>query len=77
MAGHSCGGHGCGGDHVHHEDGPEMGVEYSLFTKIDKENLTCLNESEDGSGKEVFKPWEERLNFDKVRGNDLLDNLRC
>jgi hypothetical protein len=63
---HSCGGHGCGGDHNHMDDSPEMGVEYSLYTKIDKENLTCLNEAVDGAAKTIFKPWHERLNLETV-----------
>ena len=29
--------------------------------------LQCLNEAEEGSGKKVFKPWEERLDKSKVR----------
>lgn len=58
--------HGCDGGHDH-DDTPEMGVQYSLFEKIDKDNLECLNEVEEGSGKRIFKPWEERLNFDMVR----------
>lgn len=58
-------GHGCDGDHDHDET-PEMGIQYSLFSKIDIENLECLNESEDGAGKRVFKPWEERLDREKV-----------
>lgn len=66
----SCHGHGHGcchdGDHNNKDDSPEMGIEYSLYTKIDKENLTCLNEATDGSVKAIFKPWEERLNFDTV-----------
>jgi len=69
---HGCGGC-CNGDHTHMDDSPEMGVEYSLYTKIDKENLTCLNEREDGSGKDIFKPWEERLNMNKVRSRLILN----
>lgn len=55
----------CDGDHQH-RDTPEMGVEYGLYAKINKENLECFNESVEGSGKSIFKPWEERLNFDTV-----------
>lgn len=65
MAGHGHG-HSCEDEHNHDDDSPEMGIQYSLFNKIDKENLECLNEAEENSGKEVFKPWEQRLNFDKV-----------
>lgn len=39
----------------------------SLYQKIDTENLQCLNEAEDGSGKTVFKPWDERLDKTKVQ----------
>lgn len=44
----------------------EIGIQYSLFKKIDVDNLECLNETVDGSVKYIFKPYEERLNFDKV-----------
>lgn len=57
--------HSCEGDHDH-DDTPEMGIQYSLYSKIDKDNLECLNETIEGSGKTIFKPWDERLNFDAV-----------
>lgn len=44
-----------------HENPAEKGVQYSLYLKINLDEVTCLNESIDGSGKTVFKPWEERL----------------
>lgn len=61
MSGHDC-------EHEHHEHpvGPEAGIEYSLYTKIDTDNLECLNEHSDGAGRSVFKPWEDRLSRDKV-----------
>ena len=39
----------------------------SLYQKIDVLRLQCLNEAEEGSGKMVFKPWDERLDKSKVR----------
>lgn len=45
----------------------EIGIQYSLYKKIDIDNLECLNESSEGSAKLVFKPYEERLNFDTVK----------
>ena len=45
----------------------EMGIEYSLYQKIDMENLECLNEEIDGSGKLIFKPFEKRLDYTNVR----------
>lgn len=74
MAPHGHGKHSCDGGHDH-DDTPEMGVQYSLYSKIDKENLECLNETTEGSGKTVFKPWEERLNFDAV--SSRLDYSAC
>lgn len=52
----------CHGHHDHdHSDAEEVGIQYNLYQKIDKENLQCLNESVEGSGKTVFKPWDKRL----------------
>lgn len=44
----------------------EIGIQYSLYTKIDMANLECLNEAVEGSAKFIFKPYNDRLNFDKV-----------
>lgn len=56
--------HGHGHDHNH--DSAETGIEYSLYQKIDIQRVECLNEAEDNSGKLVFKPWEDRLDLEKV-----------
>ena len=55
----------CDGDEDH-DDTPEMGVQYSLYSKIDMDNLECLNETQEESGKTIFKPWEQRLNYENV-----------
>ena len=34
---------------------------YSLYQKIDFSKMECLNESEEDSGKRVFRPWQSRL----------------
>ena len=65
--GHS---HGCGG-HDHDHDSPDRGALFSLYTKIDTERVECLNEASEGSGKLVFKPWDERLDFSKVGAENL------
>lgn len=71
MSGH---GHGHGGGHSHgccecdHEPA-ERGVEYELYRRIDIEKLQCLNESRDGDGKLVFKPWDQRTDRTKVTTN--------
>jgi hypothetical protein len=62
MSGHK---HGCDGDD-NHDETPEMGLEYSLYSKIDIGNLECLNEKIEGTGKDVFKAWEDRMDFEKV-----------
>ena len=38
----------------------------SLYKKIDILKVQCLNESVEGAGKSVFKPWEDRLDREKV-----------
>lgn len=57
--GHDC---GCAGEH----EPAERGLEYGLYQRIDMEKLQCLNESRDGDGKLVFKPWDQRNERDKV-----------
>jgi len=54
---------GCGGcDHgAAGQLGEESGVQYSLYQKIDFSKMECLNESEEDSGKRVFRPWQSRL----------------
>ncbi len=63
MAGH---GHGHCADEHDHDDDPERGRQFSLYTKINKDNVECLNETVDGSGKHVFKPWDQRLDKNKA-----------
>lgn len=57
---HECNGHSS----INNSD--DLGVLYSLFARIDLAKLETLNEAVEGSGKTVFKPWEERLNMEKV-----------
>ena len=60
---------GCGHGHCEHDHNhisEEKGFEYSLYKKIDFTHLEVLNEAEEGSGKAVFKPWEERHDSNKV-----------
>lgn len=58
-----CCGHGDGIDESN-------SIAYSLYEKIDLNNLECLNESVDGSGLKVFKSWSERLNTDDYVESD-------
>ena len=65
-------GHGEGGCGCSHGQsglsGEEFGLQYSLYQKIDLENVSCLNEEVENSGKTVFKPWEDRMNRQQFVG---------
>ncbi|KAH0563877.1 PITH domain-containing protein CG6153 [Cotesia glomerata] len=61
----------CGDSHSE----TDIGVQYNLYQKIDFENVECLNEYQENTGKSVFKPWEERLNRDKYVESDADDEL--
>ena len=72
--GHSHGHGGC--DHgAAGKVGEEAGLAYSLYQKIDMFNLECLNETIEGSGKDVFKPWENRLDREKFVESDADEEL--
>lgn len=65
MSGHGHGhSHGCACEGEH--EPAERGLEYGLYSRIDLDKLQCLNESRDGDGKLVFKPWDRRNERDKV-----------
>lgn len=61
--------HHCHDEHCDHdhEDLPESGEQMLLYSKIDRDNVRCLNEAEPGMGKSVIKPWNERFDNSKVR----------
>lgn len=65
----------CCGDSSHEHEDPEKGVEYSLYTKINLNDMECLNETVEGSGKTVFKPWEDRLNRETFVQSDADEEL--
>jgi len=66
--------HDCNG-HSSLNDTEDLGVLYSLFSKIDLSKVECLNEATEGSGKTVFKPWDERLNFEHFVESDCDEEL--
>lgn len=57
--------HDCDG-HSALNDTEDLGILYSLYSKIDLSKVECLNEKTESSGKTVFKPWEDRLNMEFV-----------
>ncbi|XP_015438675.1 PREDICTED: PITH domain-containing protein GA19395 [Dufourea novaeangliae] len=65
--------HQCSCGEIHNEG--ELGVQYNLYQKIDIQNVECLNESEEGSGATVFKPWEDRLSRTKYVESDMDNEL--
>ncbi|XP_059049776.1 PITH domain-containing protein GA19395 [Achroia grisella] len=68
--------HGHCHDHDHdHSNSEDIGINYNLYEKIDKENLQCLNETVDGSGKTVFKSWERRLDLTEFVESDADEEL--
>ena len=56
----------CSCEHDDDDAVSDRGTLYSLYLKIDTERVRCLNEAHDGSAKSVFKPWNERLDKEKV-----------
>ncbi|XP_022093599.1 PITH domain-containing protein 1-like [Acanthaster planci] len=73
MSGHGHSHGGCSGGHDH--DPPDRGTEFSLYAKIDTDRVECLNEVTDGSGKLVFKAWDQRLDIDKYVESDDEEEL--
>ncbi|CAG2108037.1 unnamed protein product [Medioppia subpectinata] len=73
MSGHCCD-HSCEG-HQSINNTEDMGVLYSLYTRIDTDRVECLNEAIEGSGRRVFKPWDQRLNFEQFVESDCDEEL--
>jgi len=53
--GHS---HGCG--QCNCDDGFEIATDFALHTKISEVGFECMGEEEDGTGRKVFKDYENR-----------------
>jgi hypothetical protein len=53
---HNCGDHAHSHDHGHADT---SGPSDNVFVHIDRDNVIALNST--GEGKQVIKPWNERL----------------
>jgi len=51
---------GCGCAEAHAETGDSRADAFSLYLRVDRARVTCLNEAQEGSGAHVLKPWEAR-----------------
>lgn len=57
---HDHGDHAHGHDHDHdHDHADSRGPSDNVYAHIDRENVVALNST--GEGKQVIKPWDERL----------------
>ncbi|KAJ3414129.1 hypothetical protein HDV05_007073 [Chytridiales sp. JEL 0842] len=62
---------GGGGLALHHMQPLDVkGAEFSLYKHIDTDNVRALNEAVDGSGKTIFKPWDQRFETTKYLESD-------
>merc|ERR1712168_263136 len=69
-------GHGHSHNHQcdHHEPCDESQV-CNLYLKIDMNRVLCLNETVEGSGKDVFKSWDNRQDREKFVESDADEEL--
>jgi hypothetical protein len=58
--GHSHNHGGCGSEAQSFEYG-DANQQYNMCAFIDKDKVNVLNEEIDGSGVEVFKQWDQRM----------------
>ncbi|XP_036320734.1 PITH domain-containing protein GA19395-like [Rhagoletis pomonella] len=65
----------CGNEATDVDHAFEMGIEYSLYKKIDMDNLECLNEECEGSGKKVVKAYENRQNHTEFVTSDADEEM--
>mmetsp|Transcript_31010 Transcript_31010/g.34582 ORF Transcript_31010/g.34582 Transcript_31010/m.34582 type:complete len:232 (+) Transcript_31010:22-717(+) len=68
-------GHSHGGDGDHDHDSPYRGAEFSLYRRIHLDSVICYNEETNGSGKTVFKSWDDRLDRTKFVVSDADEEL--
>lgn len=67
-----------GGACSHGDNAQENSLGYSLYQKINTQDVECLNERIDGSGVKVFKAWSDRFNENIVESDcdaELIFNI--
>ncbi|KAI9319097.1 galactose-binding domain-like protein [Dichotomocladium elegans] len=69
--------HHCHDEHCDHDHGdlPGSGDQFLLYSRIDRDNVRCLNEAERDMGKDVIKPWNERMDNVKFLESDADEQL--
>ena len=67
--------HNCNSGHCDHQPSADDSISCNLFSKIDLENVKCLNEEIDGSCKKVFRPYDDRLNREHFVKSDIDQDL--
>lgn len=63
-------------DHEH-EDLPASGEQSLLYSRIDRDNIRCLNEAEPDTGKTIVKPWDQRYDNDLVYMHAYIFSVAC
>ncbi|KAI9300330.1 galactose-binding domain-like protein [Cunninghamella echinulata] len=58
-----------------HDDLPGSGDQFLLYSRIDRDNVRCLNEIEPDSGKKVIRPWNERMDNTNYLESDADEQL--
>jgi hypothetical protein len=53
-------------DHDHSHDASDLGPQDNLFSQIDLDRVTVLNGVDPAQGSDVIKPWDQRMDEDKV-----------
>ena len=60
--------HSCGG--CDHDENFELETDFLLHTKISDSGFECLGEEEDGSGRKIFKNYEDRKDKEDFVNSD-------
>ncbi|OMJ24693.1 PITH domain-containing protein, partial [Smittium culicis] len=68
-------GNDCDSGHHDHEHDLDPALKDSLYSKIDIDNVVCLNEKDFGTGKLIFKPFNLRLDTSKFVESDCEEEI--